>query len=300
MRHSVGEALTGLRRNASMAVAVIVTMWVSLALFGASLLTMQQVQLLKGNWYDKVEISIYLCTADTTGPMCVAGQGTTDDQRAAIQQALESNPLVQQVYYESKADTWQEFQDTHQGWPILASLSADDMQDSFRVKLVNPQDYETVIQEAAVLPGVQNAQDLHQVFDPLFRAMGALQWGALGLAVLLLLAAVLQIGNTIRLSAFARRREIGIMRLVGASNGYVTLPFLLETLVEAIVGAALAAGSLAFAVYFLIIRRAQVSIQSLAWIGWHETRLAILGVVVVGVALAVIPTLIATRRYLRV
>jgi cell division transport system permease protein len=111
---------------------------------------------------------------------------------------------------------------------------------------------------------------------------------------------VLQIGNTIRLSAFARRREIGIMRLVGASNGYVTLPFLLETLVEAIVGAALAAGSLACAVYVLISRRAQVSIQSLAWIGWHETRLAILGVVVVGVALAVIPTLIATRRYLRV
>jgi cell division transport system permease protein len=90
------------------------------------------------------------------------------------------------------------------------------------------------------------------------------------------------------------------MRLVGASNGYITLPFLLETLVEAIVGAALAGGSLALAVYFLIIQRAQVSIQSLAWIGWHETRLAILGIAVVAVVLAIVPTLIATRRYLRV
>jgi len=300
MRHSVRETLTGLRRNASMAVAVIVTMWVSLALFGASLLTMQQVQLFKGNWYDKVEISIYLCTPDTVGTMCTPGQGTTDAQRTAIQQSLESNPLIQQVFYESKADTWQEFQESHQGWPILASLGPDQMQDSFRVKLVDPDSYETVIQQAAVLPGVQNAQDLHQVLDPVFRAMSALQWGALGLAALLLVAAVLQIGNAIRLSAFARRREIGIMRLVGASNGYVTLPFLLETLVEAIIGAALAAGSMAFAVYFLIIQRAQVSIQSLAWIGWHETRLAILGVAVIAVALAVIPTFIATRRYLRV
>jgi cell division transport system permease protein len=300
MRHSVREALTGLRRNASMAVAVIVTMWVSLALFGASLLTMQQVQLFKGTWYDKIEVSIYLCTADTTGPQCVVGQDATDADRAAIQQALESSPLVQQWFYESKADTWTEFENTHQGWPILSSLGPDQMQDSFRVKLVDPQDYETLIGQMAVMPGVQNAQDLHQVLDPLFRALSALQWGALGLAVLLLLAAVLQIANTIRLSAFARRREIGIMRLVGASNGYVTLPFLLETLVEAIVGAALAGGSLALAVYFLIIKRAQVSIQSLAWIGWHETRLAILGIAVVGVVLAIVPTLIATRRYLRV
>jgi len=300
VRHSVREALAGLHRNASMAIAVIVTMWVSLSLFGASLLSVQQVNLFKGNWYDKVEISVFLCTVDTGGPMCVPHQATTDAQREAIRAALESNPLVAAVTYQSKADTWAEFQQTHRGWPILNSLGPDTMQDSFQVKLVDPTTYETVVGFAGGLPGVQTALNLHQIFDPLFRVLSALQWGTFGLAILLLVAAALQIGNTIRLSAYARRREIGIMRLVGASNTYITLPFLWEALVEAIVGVALAGGTVAAAVYFLIIRKAQVSIQSLAWIGWYETKAAILGVAVVGLVLAIIPTLIATRRYLKV
>ncbi|MCL2316489.1 MAG: permease-like cell division protein FtsX [Actinomycetia bacterium] len=300
MRHSVREAVSSLRRNATMAVAVVVTMWVSLSLFGASLLTFQQVQLLKGTWYDKVEVSVFLCTPDTNGTMCTKGEGATDAQRAQIKAALEANPLVATVYYENKDQAWAEFQASHQGWSIVSSLGPDQMQDSFRVKLVDPRDYDKVVAQAAGLPGVQNALNLHTVFDPLFRALTALQWGAFGLAVLLLVAAVLQIGNTIRLSAYARRREIGIMRLVGASSGYITLPFLWEALVEAVLGAALAAGTLAAGVYFLIIQRAQVSIQSLAWIGWHETRQAMLAVAIVGIVLAVVPTFIATRRYLRV
>jgi cell division transport system permease protein len=110
----------------------------------------------------------------------------------------------------------------------------------------------------------------------------------------------LQIGNTIRLTAFARRREIGIMRLVGASNFYITLPFLLESVIAALVGAAFACGTLASGVYFIIIRKAQVSIQSLAWIGWHQTILAMIAVGIVGILLAVVPTLVTTRKYLRV
>jgi len=300
MRHSLREAMTGLARNASMAVAVIVTMWVSLSLFGISLSSMQQVGLLKGNWYGKVEVSVYLCTVDTQGPMCAPGRGTDDAERAAIQHALESNPIVASVTYQSKAATWDEFRATHQGWPILKSLGPDNMQDSFQVKLHDPQQYQTLVAQANALPGVQNALDLHVVFDPLFKAIRALQWGAFGLAALLLVAAALQIANTIRLSAYARRREIGIMRLVGASNTYITLPFLWEALVEAVIGIALAGATVAAATYFLIIKKAQVSIQSLAWIGWHETRLAILGVAIVGCVLALVPTWFATRRHLRV
>ena len=90
------------------------------------------------------------------------------------------------------------------------------------------------------------------------------------------------------------------MRLVGASNFYITLPFLLESVISALIGAALSCGTLAAGVYFIIIRKARVSIQSLNWIGWHQTFLAMGAVAIVGVLLAIIPTLVTTRKYLRV
>ena len=116
----------------------------------------------------------------------------------------------------------------------------------------------------------------------------------------MLVAAALQIGNTIRMAAFSRRREIGIMRLVGASNFYIMAPFLIESLVAALVGAALACGTLAALEQFVIIEKAKPAIETIQWIGWEHVGLAMVGLVVVAVVLSIIPTLIATRRYLRV
>jgi cell division transport system permease protein len=175
------------------------------------------------------------------------------------------------------------------------------MQEAFHIKLVDPTNYQGVVEEAATLTGVQKVQDLHQVLDPLIKVMNGIRWATTAMAALLLLAAALQIGNTIRLSAFNRRREIGIMRLVGASSAYITLPFLLESLVAGILGIVCSGLTLAAAVKFFIIpRAAEGSMQSLAWIGWRETGIAMLGVTVVGILLSIIPTLIATRKYLRV
>ncbi len=143
-------------------------------------------------------------------------------------------------------------------------------------------------------------QDLRQYLDPFFKALNFLQWGTIFASALLLFAAALQIGNTIRLAAFARRREIGIMRLVGASNLYITLPFLFEALFSALVGALLACVTLASGVYFVIMRKAELSIQSLPWIGWKQAALAMTGVAIVGLVLSIIPTLVTTRKYLRV
>jgi cell division transport system permease protein len=90
------------------------------------------------------------------------------------------------------------------------------------------------------------------------------------------------------------------MRLVGASNLYITLPFLLEAVLSALAGAALACATLASLVYFVIIRKAEVSIQSLPWIGWSQAGWAMAGVAAVGLVLSIIPTLVTTRKYLRV
>ena len=155
---------------------------------------------------------------------------------------LETNPEVAPdgVYFETKEEAYAEFQRAYEGSPIQDSLTVDQMQESFRVKLKNPEEYQGVVSSVVGLKGVQKVQDLHQLLDPFFRALNLLQWSTAGASVLLLLASALQIGNTIRLATFARRREIGIMRLVGASNFYITVPFLLEAVISALIGVALA------------------------------------------------------------
>ena len=300
MRHTFAEALGGLRRNASMTLAVVVTMWVSLSLFGAGLLAARQVDYLKDRWYDKIEISVFLCVKDVKGDNCDTGQDATDAQKGAILTALRANPETQDVFYESKADAFFEFKRVFAGSSIEDSLTVEQMQDSYRVKLKDPRNYQGLVSEISTMKGVQFVQDLHVYLDPIFMWLNALRWGTIGMSVLLLLAASLQIGNTIRMAAFARRRELGIMRLVGASNWYIMLPFLLESLFAAVMGAALASGTIAVGQYVIVVQNAQVSLKGLRWIGWSDAGIAMAGVTGVAIVLSIVPTLIATRRYLRV
>lgn len=300
MRYTLSETATGLRRNVSATFAVIVTMWVSLALFGTGLLAAQQVDLIKGEWYDKIEINVFLCAANSTGAGCTPGQEVTDAEREAVRLSLEGNPEVAQLFYQGKESVFEEFKVAYRDSPILATMSAADMQDLFRVKLKDPQQYQSIRTTVAGMPGVQNVQDLRRYLDPLFGWLNLARWLAVGAAGLLLLAAALQIGNTIRMNAFARRRELGIMRLVGASNLSIVLPFLLESLVAALAGAALASGTLAVLQQSVIVGKAKPAVQSIRWIGWEHVGIAVLGLVAVAIVLSIIPTLIATRRHLRV
>ena len=301
-RHVLSETGAGLRQNLTMTLAVVMTMWVSLSLFGAGVLASQQVDLMKGRWYDKIEISIFLCTADTRGDQCDPGQDATQAQKDTVRRTLEGNPEVAAdgIYFETKAEAWAEFQRAYEGSPIQDSLEIDQMQESFRVKLKNPEEYQGVVSSVVGLKGVQKVQDLRQLLDPFFRALNVLQWSTAGASILLLVASALQIGNTIRLATFARRREIGIMRLVGASNFYITVPFLLEAVISALIGVALACGTLGLAVYFWVIRGVRETLTFVTWVGWRQTGLTMLAMLAVGVVLAVIPTLVTTRRYLRV
>ncbi len=300
MRHALTELFSGLRRNASMNVAVLVIMWVSLTLFGLGVLVTQQVDLIKGRWYDRIELTVFLCTPATQGENCTPGVGTTPAERDTIRSALEANPEVAEVFYQSQDEVFAEFGQTYADSPILASMKAEDMQDLFRIKLTNPEEYQTVVAQASRMPGVQNVQDLREFLDPLFEWLNWGRWLAVGASGLLLVAAALQIGNSIRMAAYARRREIGIMRLVGASNTYIMLPFLLESLVVALGGAALACATLAGIQQFAIVEKAKPALQGFTWIGWEEVGIAMVWLVVVAIVLSMIPTLVATRRFLKV
>lgn len=300
MRHTLRETWSGLKRNVVMMIAVIVTMAVSLTLFGLGLLISMNVDLAKGNWYEKIEVSVFLCTEYTQGGTCEPGTATTDAQRESIREALASNPEVEAVLYESKEEAYEQFKRVFKDSSIVETRELKHMQDSFRVKLVNPENYKAVVEQAQSMPGVQNAQDLHELLDPLFTWLNGLQWGTIAMSALLLLAASLQIATTIRTAAFTRRREIGIMRLVGASNFYIMLPFLLESLIAGLIGVIISVSILAAGQYFVVERQLRTSMERLPWVGWSHLGTVIVILVIVGVLLSIIPTLLATRKYLRV
>ncbi|MFC0626561.1 permease-like cell division protein FtsX [Kribbella deserti] len=291
----------GLKRNLSMTIAVVVTMWVSLSLLGGALAINQQVGLMKGNWYDKIQISVFLCTKDSGGRGC-NGSEVTAAQKNRIRETIEASPdtAPNGVFVETKQQAYDQFKKLYKDSPIVGTVTVDQMQESFRIKLKDPQRFENLVSAVSGLPGVDLVQDLRTILKPLFTALNSLQIGSVVAAILLLGAGVLQIANTIRLAAYARRREIGIMRLVGASNLYIQLPFLLEAVLAALIGAMLACGTLWLMIYFTVNRYAKSTFRSWEWIGIGETMWATAIMVGVGLVLAIIPTFLTTRKYLKV
>jgi len=150
------------------------------------------------------------------------------------------------------------------------------------------------------LDGVNTVRDLREVLKPIYFWMTAMKWGAIGVAGFLVFAAVLQVGNTIRLAAFARRREIGIMRLVGASSLYIQLPFLMESLVAALIGVTLAGAAILAFMYVVIYQMLRPTSNIVAWIDWGDGLSAVGWIALIGLLLTLIPTLAMTRKYLKV
>jgi cell division transport system permease protein len=297
IRYAFSELGTGLRRNVTMTVAVIVTVWISLVLFGMGILVRSEVDLVKGFWYDKVQIAVFMCNDVGSSPQCADG-AVSGGQKAEIQQALASNPEVRKVYHESQQQAYVRYKEIYKDAATANIVEPGDMQESFRVSLKNPQQFQGVVSAVQGLPGVFRVQDSREVLEPLFKGLNGLQWISIGLAGGLLVAGVLQISNTIRLTVFSRRREIGIMRLVGASNFYIQLPFIIESVVAALVGALLACASLGFAPY--ITSRLRTDIRVVPWIGWEATISAMPILVGVGILLAIIASFVTLRKYLSV
>jgi cell division transport system permease protein len=291
---------TGVRRNVTMTVAVIITVAVSLALFGAGLLVRAQVDLMKDYWYDKVQVSIYLCGATSEVISCADGP-VTQAQRDEIRSDLEAlSPLVEQVYYESSQEAYQRFTEQFKDAPILSNVTAEQLPESFRVKLSDPTKYDVVASAFVGRAGVDSVNDQRRVLDKLFAILNGFQTGALLIAAMMLLATVLLVINTIRVAAFSRRRETGIMRLVGASNFYIQLPFLLEAALAAAIGGVVAIGLLALLKTILVDGVLTPSFQFTSFVGWGIVGEVSVVVFVTGVALASLAALVTLRRFLRV
>ncbi|HYO39405.1 MAG TPA: permease-like cell division protein FtsX [Nocardioidaceae bacterium] len=298
------ELGNGLRRNLSMTVAVVVTIFVSLTLVGMGLLLNAQAQKAESYWGSKLQITVFLCNQNSATPNCLDGE-VTGAQKASIAQVLDDNPEVASWRLQTKQeayDKWREayVSDTDTERRVYASIKPSDMQESYWVQLEDPERFQGVKSAVQGLPGVNTVRDLREVLEPIYFWLNVMKWGAVAIAAFLVVAAVLQVGNAIRIAAFARRREIGIMRLVGASSLYISLPFLMEALVAAVIGVGLAAGALLLFMWAVIYRTLRPSSNIVAWIDWGNAIVAIGCIAAIGFALTLVPTLVMTRKYLKV
>lgn len=219
------EIAIGLRRNLSMAFAVVITVGVSLAIFGGALLVRDIVTRLDHYYYGKLEVSVFLKS------------DVTEAQRQTIGTALQNDPRVASIVYESSAEAFNRFKAEFSESPeLVASASPDTLPESYRVKLKDPKQFAVIASEFAGQPGVDVVKDQRQLLHSLFSLLDGVKLLAFVVGGLAGAGALLQTFNTIRLAAFSRRREIGIMRLVGASNFSIQLPFLLEGALAGLVG----------------------------------------------------------------
>ena len=228
LKYVLNEVLVGLWRNVTMTVAMIITMSVSLTMLGASVLLYMQVDQMKNYYYGEIEVSIFLRS------------DVTEAQRQAIDSAISSNPLVADKTYETREEALKRFQQLWKDSPeFVNSVGPNSLPESFRVKLKDPETYKTFTDQMKPMEGIQDIIDQRALLDKVFNIFNAIQVGALVVAGVMALAALLLVGNTIQVAAYSKRREVAVMKLVGASNWFIQAPFVLEAVVAGVIGAIL-------------------------------------------------------------
>ena len=292
------EVWIGLRRNLTMTVALVVVVAISLSLLGTGLLFVRQVDDTRAFWQGRVQLSVYLCTKISSSPQCTKNGPATASEMAQLHQELTAMPQVSSVTYESQATAYQQFKSEFPS--MVNSVSPGDIPDSFEVKLKNTQADAAVVAETVNgAPGVDQIVDNSAILDKFYKLLNGARNAVVIIAIILIIAAILLVANTIRLSAFNRRRETSIMRLVGASNFYVQLPFLMEGVIAGLFGW-LVASALLIAVKSLFLDAMQQYFPFNVQLRSTDLIEVIILSMILGVLLTGATSFLTLRRYLRV
>nr|WP_312639497.1 permease-like cell division protein FtsX [Rhodococcus qingshengii] len=235
------EVLTGLRRNITMTIAMILTTAISLGLFGGGLLVVQMAGKTQQIFLERVEVQIFL-----TDDISSADPGCEQEICSSLRKELEQTPSVVAVQYLNREDAVKDATErVFKDQPELAALvSPDSFPASFKVKLSDPERFGVINDAFGSRPGVESVLNQRELVDRLFSVLGGVRNAAFAIAIVQAIAAILLIANMVQIAAFTRRTEVNIMRLVGATRWYTQLPFLLEAVVAALIGAVLAIAGL--------------------------------------------------------
>jgi cell division transport system permease protein len=292
------EVWIGLRRNLTMTMALVVVVAISLSLLGTGLLFVKQVDNTRSYWQGRVQLSVYLCTKVSYSPQCARNGATTPSELATIQQTLQHLPQVSSVSYVSQATAYQQFKAE---FPDMQNLvTSNEIPGSFAVKLRNTQTDTAIVAETMNgAPGVDQIVDNSAILSKFYNLLNGARNAVVIIAIILIIAAILLVANTIRLSAFSRRRETSIMRLVGASNFYVQLPFLVEGVFAGLFGWLVSAGLLVAAKTLLLDTLQQYFPLHVQLTTVDLIEVIILAMIL-GVTLTGATSFLTLRRYLRV
>ena len=244
-----GEVASGLRRNVTMTIAMILTVAISLGLFGGGLLVVQMANKTQSIFLDRVEVQIYL-----TNDVSDADPECEQDLCRNIRTDLENTPGVVSVQYLSKADALADAKErTFKDQPEYSDLISENaLPASMKVRMSDAERYGVIFDAFNQRPGVASILNQKELVDRLVSVFNGLRNAAFALALVQAFAALLLIANMVQIAAFTRRTEVSIMRLVGATRWYTQLPFLLEAVAAALVGTVLAVAGL-FAARPLVI-----------------------------------------------
>ncbi len=282
------ETTSGLRRNGLVAFAAISTTFIALLLFGLALLISRQVGLMIEATTGNVEVAVYL--SDPVNP----------DTVESLTNKLTELPAVANVDYETKEEACKRFGELFSNQRALVNnVDCDALPASLRVKLNDPEQYEQV---AAVLkgqPGIDRIVDQSGLLDRLFAVTRVFRVGVLLVSFIMLISAAVLIANTVRMGLFARRKEIGIMKLVGATNWRIRFPFLVEGLVESLIGA-VAAVFFLFGMKVAFINPLYDTIEFVPWVTNADVVALIPWLLIAGAVVAILASLVGMRRFLDV
>jgi cell division transport system permease protein len=297
------EVWIGLRRNLTMTIALIVVVAISLSLLGTGLLFVKQVDNTRSYWQSRVQLSVYLCTSQAISPKCAKNGAVTPSEIASIRQELQGHlsSYVASATFVTQTEAVQQFRAEFKDQPTLVKYtSANQIPPSFEIKLKNTQaDAGPVTTIVDGLPGVAQVVDDSSILDNFYKLLDGARTAVVIIAVFLLVAAILLVANTIRLSAFNRRRETSIMRLVGASNFYVQLPFLVEGMIAGLIGWVIATGLL-IGVKGMWLNGLHTYFPYGVTLGSTDLIEVIIITMIIGVLICGSTSFLTLRRYLRV
>lgn len=314
----VSGVAAGIRRNATMTIALVLSTAIALAFVGAALLANTEITRFRTTYEDKINVSVQLCTTDSyanqlrdmkqskasgekpRGFTCEKGKHTSPARTAQIKALLQADPRVDSIKYVSEKGEVDFAR--KQKLPGAELIEVGTLPAVFSIGLTDlGKDYPGFAAKFAKVPGVDQVNNQYKTIKTVLDVIDGARWFSIIIALVVLVASVLLIANTIQVAAAQRRNETSIMRLVGASRWMTELPFMLETVVAALIGGLISIGLIWLGKHYVLDGIFKVPVENGVIPNLTTNDILVAGGagIIVGIILAALTAFVTLRLYVR-